>query len=188
MSQFLNPPPQWTNQPLVLYHGTLQRHATNIQNSGIDLRYCDPDTDFGRGFYTTTIFHQASHWAWQQQKQRTDKPVVIQYVLDREDLAGIDTLYFIDGSYSADDFWSLVFHCRQTSSRNPAVLSSKPTILADHQRLFGAPYDVVVGPVAAFWKQRSLMQNADQISFHTPRAVMLLRQQSQSTTVIPITL
>ncbi len=36
-------------------------------------------------------------------------------------------------------------------------------------------YDVVSGPVAAFWDQRVAMQDSDQFSFHTRAAVAVLR-------------
>jgi hypothetical protein len=35
-------------------------------------------------------------------------------------------------------------------------------------------YDIVSGPVAAFWKQRSPMADSDQVSFHTQGACKLL--------------
>ncbi len=38
----------------------------------------------------------------------------------------------------------------------------------------GEWYDIVCGPVAAFWDQRSAMNDADQISFHTITAAKLL--------------
>jgi len=41
----------WTNAPLLVHHGTVEAHATNIQNYGIDLNRCRPNHDFLRGFY-----------------------------------------------------------------------------------------------------------------------------------------
>jgi hypothetical protein len=38
----------------------------------------------------------------------------------------------------------------------------------------GGWYDLVTGPVADFWRQRSLMSDADQFGFHTTDATDIL--------------
>lgn len=162
MTSMLNPPSPWTNQPLVLYHGTLDVHASLILRSGIDVGSGMPHRDFGRGFYTTTARQQADDWAWKLSRQSGGmKPAVLKICIDRGALAELDTLAFVRGERDADDFWSLVAHCRSGADHHgrPA-----PT----------ACYDVVIGPVAAFWEQRVTMLGADQISFHTHRAEELL--------------
>lgn len=48
-------------------------------------------------------------------------------------------------------------------------------VRGDHVRTgAGQYYDVVIGPVAAFWDQYMTMQGSDQISFHTHEAERLL--------------
>ena len=42
---------------MILYHGT------NLDIDRIDLEKCAPYKDFGKGFYTTTIFEQAKAMA-----------------------------------------------------------------------------------------------------------------------------
>ena len=42
---------------MFLYHGT------NVKFSEIDFSMSKPKRDFGKGFYTTTIFEQAEKWA-----------------------------------------------------------------------------------------------------------------------------
>jgi hypothetical protein len=77
----------------------------------------------------------------------------------------------VRGSFDADDYWSLVFHCR---SGNPG-----------HRRGGPVPfYDVVVGPVAAFWQQRLAIQDVDQVSFHTQPAIDLLAKSIKGGPVI----
>jgi hypothetical protein len=88
-------------------------------------------------------------------------PAVLEITLDRIALGQLETLAFVRGEREAEDFWSLVSHCR-----------SGATDHARHGR--EACYDVVIGPVAAFWQQRVSMLGADQISFHTERAQRLL--------------
>ena len=43
---------------MILYHGT------NLDIDRIDLEKCAPYKDFGKGFYTTTIFKQAKAMAF----------------------------------------------------------------------------------------------------------------------------
>lgn len=154
-------PPAWTNQPLVLYHGTIDLCVTPIL-SGINISMGSPNTDFGQGFYTTTVKRQAHTWAWLRSHLTPGSiPAVLRFELDRDALSHLDILSFVLGNYDADDFWSLVFHCR---SGNPP-----------HARMSGGGlYDVVVGPVAASWKQQLLISETDQISFHTLKAASIL--------------
>jgi hypothetical protein len=72
---------------------------------------------------------------------------------------------FVRDDFHANDFWSLIYHCR----------SKKP----GHERKVTATnpsrwYDVVAGPVAAIWRTRLAIANADQFSFHTARGAKVL--------------
>ena len=164
----VHPAPPWTNQDLVLYHGTIDTFAAAIVAGPILTSRGRTHTDFGPGFYTTTIRRQAHMWAAQIAATRPGTTAaVVQLVVSREDLAGLDALAFVRGDFHADDFWSLVHYCRQGA--------------IDHGRLPVAPhsaskYDVVYGPVAAFWNQRMAIADADQVSFHTPRAEVVLNR------------
>lgn len=109
-------------------------------------------------------------WAWQAAQvamaggNLSARGCVLAYRLDRDLAASLESLSFVRGDRDAEDFWSLVFHCRQG--------------LAGHRRS-GANsfYDLVSGPVAAFWQQRVAMADADQISIHTPAAALLLKSE-----------
>src|SRR5437868_1542573 len=57
-------PPTWSNGPLVLYHGTVAAHAASIQALGVNPLKGRLGTDFGPGFYTTTVERQAKSWAF----------------------------------------------------------------------------------------------------------------------------
>jgi hypothetical protein len=122
-------------------------------------------TDFGTGFYTTTRLRQAENWANKvSEGKRGAKPAVVQFVISREALGRLETLAFVRGHDSADDLWSLIFHCRNGG--------------ADHSRKEGTGfYDVVYGPVAVKWKQRIAALDGDQISFHTAAAESALNQR-----------
>jgi len=161
-------PPIWSNGPLVVYHGTVATHAASIQALGVNPLKGLAGRDFGPGFYTTTVERQAKSWAWLTAAAGTvsgaggTTGVVVRLEVDRDALARLDSIGFIRGDYDAEDFWSLVFHCRGGG--------------LGHARPPATPYyDVAYGPVAAFWMQRIAMNGAaDQISFHSSACTPIL--------------
>jgi hypothetical protein len=135
--KILNPAPPWgppRSDRLVLWHDCTAFDKDAIERSGIDLKFCAADTDFGRGFYTTTLERQARQWAWNRfyKLQKGDPktknyPVVLRFRVRRYSvsktspaldcgLADLESLAFVIGDYNNDDFWSLVQHCRQEYS------------------------------------------------------------------------
>jgi hypothetical protein len=159
-----------------LYHGTVHTHAKSIEKK-VDLTKSKPNTDFGPGFYTTTVFDQAKAWAFaiwlRRGQQPNDKPAVVEFVVGRDRLAGLESLWFVRGDRAADDYWSLVWYCRlgtpdhyrKTDPVNPKKLSL---------------YDLVVGPVALQWRALQTMHDSDQVSFHTKKAVDVLNALDKS--------
>ncbi|GJD49110.1 hypothetical protein OPKNFCMD_1840 [Methylobacterium crusticola] len=159
--------PVWSNPVLRVYHGTDDVSAAVAPNAAlgtplsfvVTLALCRPNTDFGQGFYVTTRLHQAREWANTRVLRAPPQPglhaVVLGFDLDRDWLAGLDSLTFVR---PIRDFWNLVTDCRHG--------------FAPHQRIppRPAPYDVVYGPVT-LWPQRLVIADCDQISFHTRRAI-----------------
>jgi hypothetical protein len=88
------------------------------------------------------------------------------------------SLHFVLGDYGNEDYWSLVQHCRQSVPPDPTT--GKGGVVNDHRRPPGGWYDLVTGPVAAFWQQRVAMNDADQVSFHTKSGVTLLNRLIKS--------
>jgi hypothetical protein len=181
----MNPPSLWQpdlSEYVTLWHGCTTSERVSIERRGVDLSRCRVNTDFGRGFYTTTLRRQAAYWAMHSFGQRLlanggrgDRPVVLRFRVRRYGVPssrrlidqGLDkllSLHFVRGDHGNEDYWSLVHHCRQ----------SRPDALNDHRRPPGGWYDVVTGPVAAFWEQRVAMADSDQVSFHTAKAIRLL--------------
>ena len=148
----------WTNQHLTLFHGTDDVSAKRIASGPVFVGSGKANTDFGPGFYTTTLERQARMWAAQVCVTRSGTtPAVVALSVNRDDLGKLESLVFVRGDFDAEDYWSLVQHCR-TGAR-------------DHGRAgLRASYDAVFGPVAAFWSQRAIIADGDQISFHTIRA------------------
>jgi hypothetical protein len=176
-------PPPWNpqfNRHVRLWHGTLNKHATKLLSAPAYVRHNlgRSDTDFGLGFYTTTIEQQARQWAWlqhfgvpfAQRGQVGNLPVVVWFRVQWARLADLASLALSVSDSKYDPYWSLVFHCR----------SSPPGGPANHHCYFDATgaavdwYDTVSGPVAAMWRQRVAMPDTDQISFHTQRGVDVL--------------
>jgi hypothetical protein len=159
-------PPLWNNQEITLYHGTLAQSAQAILQNGVSLAYARTRSDFGLGFYTTTLRRQAEVWAYRRvdearRKKPSARPGVIEFMVSRDRLAELDCLWFVRGDFDADDFWSFVFHCR--------------IMRGSHGRT--APkswYDIAVGPVVASLRQRAVIQGYDQVGFHTDDAIGVL--------------
>jgi hypothetical protein len=198
----LNPAPRWDPRQwehIVLFHGTTGNDANNIWQKGIDARYFRPNTDFGPGFYLTSLKPQARHWAWLRYYphrgglpggKSPNGPVVLTFVLSRQVLAELEALqFFVRGSYGNEDYWSFVQHCRQNPApAGPPPYSGVPPNV--HRPPPLTPwYDIVAGPVASAWEQRQMAADSDQISFHTRKAVNILnnyiegqkRKKSRST-------
>jgi len=177
MPTILNPAPPWQpdrSEFIILWHGCTVFDKDEIEQYGIDLKKCRVNADFGRGFYTTTLERQARHWAWHRYYEWQgnnpgkpgNRPVVLRFRVKRYGREGLDelsSLQFVLGDYDNEDFWSLVQHCRQSTAQT----------INDHKRLPGGWYDIVCGPVAAFWTQRVAMNGADQFSFHENGAIVL---------------
>lgn len=166
MSPFVPSPARWVNQDVVLYHGTLKGHVQSIL-AGVNVALGRRHTDFGRGFYTTTVEQQARSWAWQLSQQIIGSaPAVIRFDVSRDELARLDFLFFIRGSFDAEDYWSFVHHCRSVALHH----GRKP------RKVW---YDLVAGPVAATWRTRLAIYDADQVSFHTPKAAAVLDKSNK---------
>lgn len=155
--------PRWTNQPLRLYHGTLQADARSIVSRGVVVNRGKRGADFGPGFYTTSDLNAAVEWSFQLESKRYRRiAAVITAELDRESLAALAVLSFARGDRAADDFWSFAIHCRGGALHHARRAPAGPL------------YDVVVGPVTAVLSQRTCVPETDQISFHTPAAEAVL--------------
>jgi hypothetical protein len=152
--------PIWNDQDIVHYHGTLEAYVASILQS-VDLNKCKHFRDFGRGFYTTTKLAQAERWANDLAAQTAGAaPAVIEFAVERNNLALLDALFFVRGTDAAVDFWSFVQFCRSSAT--------------DHGRAHAQWYDLVVGPVMGSLRKQSSIPDGDQISFHTQHATAVL--------------
>jgi hypothetical protein len=166
--RMLYPPPGWRNPVVRLYHGTTADAARDIVRDGVTISRRLARRDFGRGFYTTTLQRQAANWAFEvASERRARSAAVVRFDVARESLAALAMLAFVRGDFHAVDYWSFVAHCRSGAT--------------DHglRSCTHGMYDVVAGPVAAFWSQRVAMSGSDQLSFHTAAAETALNSSAR---------
>ena len=173
----LYPAPPWRSprsEFIQLWHGCMEADRPRIEK-GIDLNKCRPSTDFGRGFYMTTLESQSQYWSWLRREtlHRRDRPIVLRFRIPRSTMGSLVSLSFVRADYDSEDFWSLVQHCRRSKKGRVATVNN-------HAGPHEGWYDVVSGPVSAMWRQRVAMQGADQISFHTQAAIDLLNEAMSS--------
>jgi hypothetical protein len=189
MPSILNPAPPWSLERsayVSLWHGCLNSDRVNIEENGIDPTLGRVDADFGRGFYTTTVERQARQWAWQRfllwnagpaNESVRNQPVVMRFRVPRHGrkgrIRGLDrlfSLHFVLAGSDNEDYWSFVQHCRQSTAE----------AFRDHGRPPSGWYDLVTGPVSAFWQQRVAMQDSDQVGFHTSVGAEILNKLIRS--------
>lgn len=152
---------------MILYHGS------NVEVREPKLLKTQRELDFGKGFYTTSDFSQASNWAKRTAKRRGEGQSIV-------------TVYEIDDS-AFDDLHVLHFDSANVDWLRYVAANRKGTALAD-------TWDLVIGPVAndqtmptitlfldGFYDEeetikRLLPQNLkDQYTFKTAAAISLLR-------------
>jgi hypothetical protein len=175
--------PVWSGGDLAVYHGTdtfslglaglVQGQQVNFV---VQLPLCRPATDFGRGFYTTTSQHQARQWANAKVRRVSRRNqtlgLVLKFNVDRDRLAALQSLVFVR---AIQDFWDFVSHCR-----NGGLVHNRGGRRRSYRG--NAGYDVVYGPVT-IWPSLLLIQDCDQVSFHTNAAIGILSQTPQAADV-----
>jgi hypothetical protein len=109
--------PPWTDQDIVLYHGTLGGSVASILRA-VDPTVCKHLRDFGRGFYTTTNLVQAQRWANDLAIQAPGEvAAVVEFTVERNDLAGLDCLFFVRGTGPQPEAHRLVRPRRRAGHR-----------------------------------------------------------------------
>ena len=89
---------------MMLYHGSF----TAVPKP--NLSFCRDTTDFGKGFYTTTIQSQAKKWAERFMHRQGDGVVSI-YEMDEDKIRKNESVLEFD-SYS-DEWLDFIIKCRQ---------------------------------------------------------------------------
>ena len=151
------------------YHGTSLAAAQSIQTNGIDLSFGAPDTDFGQGFYITTILYQAQEWA--RKNFAGQDPSIVHFRIAASQLSpsGLCGLVFPGPN---NDFQAFV---RSMRTLTPPM--------------GGAGYDFVEGPlmlnVKAFLSGQPADTGGQQDSIHSPRAAAVFDAGFSDITAVP---
>jgi hypothetical protein len=157
---------------MILYHGSTIRVEKPL------LTKCRSNTDFGRGFYTTTSKEQAVKWA-KLKKQREGKGIAVVTVYEIDESLFDNTEFEVLKFIKADKNW-LDF------------------VFGNRKGLKSKFYDIVFGPVAndrlfatiTLYEQGILTADAaieqlktyllfNQVSFNSQKAIDFLRYKSQ---------
>lgn len=164
---------------MLLYHGS----NTNIKS--ISLAMCRPYKDFGRGFYLTELNEQAIKMAKRVAKIYGGEPIVNTYEIKDDFLNDTELNIRKFDDQPAED-WARF------------VMNNRSRIFTDYSRKecnLDNKYDIVVGPVAnddmaMLFRQyqneiitfdnlisgMTFRKTTNQYSFHTERAIALLRK------------
>lgn len=103
---------------MILYHGSY------LEITAPDLKHSRPNVDFGRGFYVTPLYEQASKWC-KKFKRRGKEGIVSSYNFDESIYTMLKVLKF--DSYS-EEWLDFILNCRSGKDRTD--------------------YDIVIGGVA----------------------------------------
>lgn len=164
---------------MLLYHGS------NTDIKSINLAMCRPYKDFGRGFYLTELIDQAEKMAKRVAKIYGGTPIVNVYEITDNfwDKADLNIRKFSDAP--SEEWARFVMNNRSRSFTD----NSSPECNLDNK------YDIVIGPVAdddmaMLFRQyqnelitfdnlisgMTFRKTTNQYSFHTERAIALLRK------------
>lgn len=165
---------------MILYHGT------NLDIKMIDLALCRPYKDFGRGFYTTELPEQAQKMAVRVTKIYGGSPVVNIYSI-------------ADDFFESEDLKIKDFGCVPSEKWALFVMNNRDKRFSDFESMdcnFDCKFDIVRGPVAnddmamlfrqyqneiisfdTLVKSMTFKEITSQYSFHTERAVHLLKKE-----------
>ena len=164
---------------MILYHGS------NLDIASINLNMCRPYKDFGRGFYLTSMEDQARKMAHRVSKIYGGPEIVNVYEI-ADDFLLQEGLHIQDFRMTITEEWAAFV--MNNRNRKFTDIESKLCNL-------DCKYDIVTGPVAnddlamllreyqnhaisldVLRSELSYKQTTNQYSFHTQRAVKLLRK------------
>lgn len=152
-----------------LYHGS----TMEVRNPS--LRYGRNRTDFGRGFYTTTLAEQAEHWARIKKDRAKAKRTVVS-VFEMDDALLQDSSLRIREFHGVDESWlEFVVNCRRENSVRHAFDLVFGPVANDNVFTTVNLYESGILDAPAAIAQLKAYKTYDQLSFHTARVISALR-------------
>lgn len=152
-----------------LYHGSIME----VRNPS--LRYGRERTDFGKGFYTTTLAEQAEHWARiKKERAKATKAVVSVYEID--DTLLTDKTLHIREFHGVDEAWlNFVVGCRKEHSEKHDFDLVFGPVANDNVFTTVNLYESGILDAPAAIAQLKAYKTYDQLSFHTNKVISSLR-------------
>ena len=152
-----------------LYHGSI------VEVRKPSLRYGRRRTDFGKGFYTTTLAEQAEHWAKiKKDRAKASRAVVSVYEID--DIIFNDPSLNIREFHGVDESWlEFVVSCRKKGTEKHSFDLVFGPVANDNVFATVNLYESGVLDAPAAIAQLRAYKTYDQLSFHTKRVVETLR-------------
>lgn len=160
-------------------------HGSNLDIKEINLAMCRPYKDFGQGFYLTVIREQAEKMARRVAMLYGGEAVLNQYDLDENTLTDRDLKIKNFGVKTSEEWARFV-----KNNRN-----RKFTDVSSPESNIDNKYDIVIGPIAndamavlfrqyengmidfdTMLKGMEYKETTNQYSFHTDRAIQLLKK------------
>ena len=160
-------------------------HGSNLDIKEINLAMCRPYKDFGQGFYLTVIREQAEKMARRVAMLYGGEAVLNQYDLDENTLTDRDLKIKNFGVKTSEEWARFV-----KNNRN-----RKFTDVSSPESNIDNKYDIVIGPIAndamavlfrqyengmidfdTMLKGMEYKETTNQYSFHTDRAIRLLKK------------
>ena len=160
-------------------------HGSNVDIKEINLAMCRPYKDFGQGFYLTVIREQAENMARRVAMLYGGEAVINQYDLDENTLTDRDLKIKNFGVKTSEEWARFV-----KNNRN-----RKFTDVSSPESNMDNKYDIVIGPIAndamavlfrqyengmidfdTMLKGMEYKETTNQYSFHTDRAIRLLKK------------
>jgi len=153
---------------MIVYHGSTQK----VENP--NLTKCRLNTDFGKGFYSTTSLVQAEKWAkLKQQRNSTEKAIVSVYEIDEKVFEQTDNFEILKFTHATKDWLDFVFSNRKGQKSKFYDIVFGPVA---NDRLFATItlYEEGILTAEAAIEQLKSYLLFDQISFHSQKAIDLL--------------
>ena len=150
-------------------------HGSTVEVRRPSLHYGRKHTDFGKGFYTTTLAEQAEHWAKiKKDREKAAKAVVSVYEIDDALLA--NPALRIREFHGVDEAWlNFVVGCRKKNAVTHDFDLVFGPVANDNVFLTVNLYETGALDAPAAIAQLKAYKTYDQLSFHTQRVITALR-------------
>ena len=150
-------------------------HGSTVEVRKPSLRYGRERTDFGRGFYTTTLAEQAERWATIK-KERSNAPKAIVSIYEIDDALLTDAAPHIREFHGVDEAWlNFVVGCRKENAVNHEYDLVFGPVANDNVFLTVNLYETGALDAKAAIEQLRAYKTYDQLSFHTKRVIGVLK-------------